>query len=493
MQPPPAYLLQALQELPRLRHHVAPQREIQALAAAIRAYHWLGEDAAAGRLFEEAARRVPALPGERLQAMAHLELARTGQVLGLRQAVRSHLQQGQRQGLALPPRHRAEMWPELARLWAALGETQPLWDLWQDLQTWDDPWLQVPAWRGLLATALEQQDAQGMAYALDVLWAWDAPFLLQAVREAGDLLAHPAARPVLLALSDRAPNLPEPFYRGMLLVALARHWRGLGEDERAARLLHAARAVQEHLSHPARRAEHMAALGRALAEWPEAHAEARRFLYQALDLARGIGYMDDRARVLHPVLDGLVDLGDHAGLLQARPVIEEIGYPRFYGPLARHLAQALLALGDRATARDVSLQAVHRARAEAHVWKQAELLRHAVGVPLPEVLAEAMALAGRLPDERYRGQALVDVAAALPSPQAETHFPRLWEQALALRLPGPRQGTVLRLLEIGLEKLPRWMFTRGSQALAALQYPHWRALALERLAQAWRQAQESKP
>ncbi len=472
-------LTTALQTLPEHRNGVAPHRYVEALLLAARTWQRLGHPHQAEAALQQALKALEEvrIPPRQIEARVHA--ARVALALDFHAQARALTREAQAQALDMDdPWAQSELWPLLATMWQRLGTSEPLHALWAALEGWEDPWAQFLAWTPLLDASLALGDARGVALGRDIAARWDGPFVAKALQAREGPLGHPDGKRVLEALVQRARGLPDPFYRSLALSGGARWWHHHGHPEKAETLADQALADAQTLPDLTRRGEAVAQAGYTLACLGQGD-RARPPLRQAIAWAGDIGYMDDRTRVLEPVLQGLTLLRDIPALWEAWEPIREIGYPRFLGPLARQLARAFRELGEAEGTREVLNHLLSRAREEGHVWKQMILLSHAVpALQDPAMLAQATEIARRLQDERYRAQALVMVAEAWARLARPEPFPDLWNESLALRISGPRQVAVAGVFQAWMRVAPEEAWTHFDQALTVLTYPHVRARVL---------------
>ncbi len=468
----------ALVALPSSMGSVTPHRAAQALLLGSRAWLHLGEREQARSFWEQGVTKAKevSIPLRRVEVL--VDAARQARAMEDADQARACMDEALHLALGIEDVWaRSEAWGPLARGWTVLGLWAPLKTMMHDLATWEDPWAQYLGWQALLPAFLPSENRMSTQPLQRVVRTWEAPFVAQALREQEDVLSRPRFRDLLNTLVFRAQSLDEPFYRSIGLSAGARGWQAQGERIQAEQAVRQAWDTARHLDDATRRGEALAEIGDTWARLGKAR-EARRALEEALRLAKDIGYMDDRARVLKPLLEGFARLGDARGVKKVRPLVEEMGYPRFYGPLARRLVEVLTALGEHEEARQVLQEMVARMENEGHVWKQYVLLQHGAPVMEGEALAQVTALGKALPDPRYRAQALGLLAEVWARRGQGTIFPALWEAVLDLPLESVRQRGAVEVFRAWWQVDREPAEAHLAEALSLVRFPHFRAYLL---------------
>ncbi len=479
----------ALQTLPQAVGRVAQHYILEGLLWGVRAWRVLGKRDAAraflGQVVESLENTTPTARRVEIAAQA----AEEALALGRSDLAFATMQQAHTAALEVEdPWMQSETWRPLARGWHSLKAVEPLLAMARALGTWDDPWAQYHGWQALLFPALDLNAPTLVSELQRVVRSWEAPFLAQALAENFSLLAQPRAYGLVQALGFQSQALDDPFYRAMALSEGARLWYVHDEHQRAYQGVAQAQRSAGEIQDPTRRGEALARVGRAWAVVGR-RREARKALDEAVDLAAHIGYMDDRTRVLHPALEGYQRLGFAQGLERVWKWTRPIGYPRFFGPLARRLAEAWQALNRPELARQILTEVLDRAETETHVWKQVILLQSVVKALPPDALLErATVLALGLAVPRYRAQALVLVARAWAHHGMAERLPALWRAACNLPVASARQSAVEGVYRAWLEAAPGVALAHLSPTLTHLAASHVRARVLFDAARAQLQA-----
>ncbi len=432
-------------------------------------------------------------------------------------AARQRLDQGLPAGQIVPLAARgAELSPTpgLARAWLALGQraAQTITDPTAGPDAWatllraaasvdqpdmlrhaprpaaeDDPWAQVRLWLAWLVAAQRWPNAPAPFTALrGALLQWDDPFVALALREAAATLHDTRARPLVEDLWARARRMTDAYSRAQAWAILAR----LTANHEAA--AEAARAAQEVPVGPYR-GEALAWAARA---WiaVAARDHATPLLEQAVAEAERLGYMDDRARVLRAALPAYEALGAIAALVALWPLIAEIGYPRFFAPLAAMWVRALRCLGATHDAAQGWLYGMDWAAREPAPWQQVVLLQHLLRAwPEPETLHQGLEQARAIPEPRYRGQALAEIARLWREAYPDrAPWAALWQAAHAVPAVGPRQEAAVAALQGWAMVAPEDAQRAARDQWDAFVYPDQRGAALAALAGGWRAHQRPR-
>ena len=403
-----------------------------------RAAHMLDSPALARRALQRAAEGLPRVPGTARQAVYR---ARWAQQTADAAAAQAMLARAQALAATLDdPTAAADTWAAVVEAAAAQAWPPPLRAAQRRLPALaDDPWAQVRLWHALLRAWVRL----GAAYpaADDLLAAvqtWEAPFVAHALRLADATLRHPAAQPALDALEARIQSLEPGYARALAEAAAARLAVAQGRRAAGQALARAAYHQARRLREPPFRAEALAQAAHAAAV-AGAVALARTALQSAAPEAAALGYMDDRARALHPVVAAYETLGAAQDLAALWPAIASVGYPRFFAPLAAHWLRAAYALGATEAAQQAVAFVLAWAEREPAAWQQVVLLRALPRFgPALRARRRATAVAYRVPEARYRAQALAQVATLWRVAAAEAPWRELWAAARALRASGPR-------------------------------------------------------
>ncbi len=287
-------------------------------------------------------------------------------------------------------------WQAALEAWPGLGE---------------DPWAQLQVWQALMA-------GRG-TWARRAPSAWDALLeMLTALPEAHAVQAllwlheQPWAerrlpRTALAALARRLEHGPDLYQRVRGLVALAA-WFPVAQ--RKAWAQQATEAAQALTDEPYRtEALAWAALGWARAR---ASSEAQALADQVLAALPQVGYMDDRLRVLVPLLKAFATLRRAKDLERVWPWVAEIGYPRFLGPaVAAWMDAAKQVRAPHLEQRGVRLLLEQAREAQAE-WQRVPLLqallRPAMSPEWWHAAWQEVVMPTRTP--RYRAQGLVLLA-----------------------------------------------------------------------------------
>ena len=310
------------------------------------------------------------------------------------------------------PSQAAAAWEAIVRV-AAQSRVRRAWqaalEAWPGLR--EDPWAQLQVWQALMAgrEAWRRRAPSSWDALLEMLTVLPETHIVQALLW---LHEQPWAksglpRPALAALAQRLERSPDLYPRARGLVALGR-WFPVAQ--RKAWAQQATEAAQALTDEPYRtEALAWAALG-----WAQARAasEARALADQVLAALPQVGYMDDRLRVLAPLLKTFTTLRRTKDLERVWPWVADIGYPRFLGPAVAAWIDAAKQLRASYLVQRGLRLLLNQARETPAEWQRIPLLqaflRPAMSPEWWHAAWQEVVMPTRTP--RYRAQGLVLLA-----------------------------------------------------------------------------------